>query len=563
MIFFFYILFALEIHHFTFFLFSSVLLHSYRHSSPRQNLKLNGSEHFMVIVQSHPHVNASHPIELNQNSERYRQKVFLVFTECITNIEQTLYLLPMFEHYSFVLNIFNVVAIFKDCVEGIRLNTYSPFERKLITIGGSTSQLDEIFFDKTRNFYQKPLRVSYFHEEIRSNMRKSSTIQGPDAAFGYVLAEKLNATLKIIEPNDSFEYGNPTTASPKNGTGSLGQVIRGDVDISLNARFLRLDLFRNNNIVESTNSIGRDDMCILVPRRGFYTPIHDFVHSLDATVWSFIFIALFVTVFCIQIIAKQSNERNFLTFHLFDAARSHFNQPTSHLPETTPLRIAIIFWIIYCFIMGNVFHCCLTSTFTVKKIENQIDIVDDLIKTNLKIVSSIDYGNLIRRYVNGTNSSNHKKMTKLLFPVEWNEYNERIDRRDSNFAYANKFHMTLFYANTLLYEGWPIFHAMRECPVPFLSCYIAPFGSPLLGIINQIIGQLEQSGIFRHWEREANSYIRPQPLSRITVDPHPLRIEYIFGFYILIGGHLVALIVFAIEFTHIHLQMKRFLQKLI
>lgn len=466
--------------------------------------------------------------------------------------------MPLLEYYTFELKMFNVLAIFKDCLDEIHLNIYSPFEHKLIAIDKSTCEFDKIFPDKTNNFYQKPLRVSFFHEEIRSNMKTGSKIEGPDGAFSYVLAKKLNATLEIIEPNDPFEYGNPTTVSPKDGTGSLGQVIRGDVDISLNARFLRLDLFQNNNIVESTNSIGRDDMCILVPRRGFYTPIYDFIHSLDVTVWLLVFFVICITVFCIQIIAKQSNERLFLQFHLFDATRCHFNQTLSHLPETTSLRIIIIFWIIYCFIMANVFHCCLISTFTVKKFENQIDTIDDLIKTNLKIISSIDYSHLVKRYVNRTNLSSHKKIIKHLFSMEWNEYNEWIDRRDCNFAYANKHHMILYYANMLSHEGLPLFHAMQECPVPFLSCYIVPFGSPLLGTINRIIGQLEQSGIFRYWEREANTYVRQQSLNRIAVDPEPLRIEYIFGFYILIGGHLISLIIFIIEITHIHLVIIRF-----
>lgn len=530
-----------------------------RHSASPTNLVLSYCERLTVIVQSHPR--AAEPLSVlpMQSLERYRQKVLLAFGECVTSAERAQHLQPMLERFAFTLKLFNVVAALRSCDGEVHLLTLSPFERRLIELDPAATQSDALFYDKAANFHGGRLWVSLFHEPIRANMRRGRGIKGPDGALGYVLAAKLNATLKVLQPGDSVEYGNPTTASPKDGTGSLGQVIRGEVNVSLNARFLRLDLFQNNNIAEPTNAIGRDDMCVLVPRSGFRTPIHNFVHSLDANVWSLVVLLLLATVLCVRVIVRQSDEREFSHFHVIDAARSYFNQSLTHLPRTTAVRIAIIFWIIYCFVMANVFHCCLTSTFTVKQSAPQIESLDDLIESNYRIVSSVDYSNLLIRYVNRTNSTAHKALTRRLLPMEWREYAEYIGRRDARFAYSEKSHMTLFYANDILREGLPLFYAMRECPVPFLACYVAPFGSPLLGALNRLLGRLEQAGISRHWERAANSYLRPLPPNRVAVQPEPLRIGSLFAFYVLIGGHLAAAVAFAAEVTRAHSAAQRLL----
>lgn len=462
-----------------------------------------------------------------------------------------IWLAKRLQHYTNTYHILNVVALLQMVNGGVQAFTYSHYTDELIQLPDEAYRLDDLFSDEI-NFNGRPLHVSLFSEEVRAIKNISLKTMGPDGDIAYLLADKLNATLIVHSPPDTLEYGNPTSAH--NASGSLGQVLRHEVDISLNSRFMRFDLFRENNIVEPTNTIGRDDMCVIVPLPQFMSPIHNLLHSLDATVWTLAFVVIFPFTFLLQWTAANQFhclETKFRHFHLLDAVRCYFNQTLTHLPTTSVLRCIMILWIAYCFIMTNIFQSCLTSTFTVKILEKEIVNIDDLIKSDYSIIAAVDYGKLISRYFEGSPLTGRRKLLKKMRLVEWSEYNRLIYENDTEHAFVNKYHLTTYYANAKINEGLPLYRAIKECPVPFLACYIVPFGSPLLGRLNQIIGQLEQSGIFRYWERRVNADPLRAPIVRKSNYPEPLRLKQMFSFYFLLGGLCTAFVVFLSEIIRI------------
>lgn len=481
--------------------------------------------------------------------ERHRTYVLEVYEQRVNRTD--IWLPVRLRNYTNNYRILNVIALLETVDGKVHAYTYSPYTDEMIQLSEGTYQLDELFPNKI-NFQGRPLHVSLFSEEARAIMTVSSKILGPDGDIAYLLAEKLNATLITHSPQDKLEYGNPTTKN--NGTGSLGQVLRGEVNISLNSRFMRFDLFRVNNIVEPTNSIGRDDMCILVPMPTFMSPIHNLLHTLDVTVWTLAFCIIFPFTFLIQWISANkfhSMEPNFRHFQLLDAVRSYFNQTLMRLPKTSLLRCIVILWIIYCFIMTNIFQSCLTSTYTVRILEKEIDNIADLVKSDYSIIAANDYGKLISQYFDGDQRSERGKLLNKLHLVDWSEYNRMIHYNNTDYAFVNKYHLTTFYVNAKIHNGLPIYRTIKECPVPFLSCYIVPFGSPLLGYFNKIIGRLEHSGIFRYWERRANVDAKRAPIPRKSGHPQPLQLGQMFSFYFLLGGLSTAFVTFVVEITGI------------
>lgn len=177
-------------------------------------------------------------------------------------LETTSWAEGLVRKYAVDCHIYNMVTLFWLNDSTVHKFTYSPFEERAIRLPDDAFSFQELFSDKASDFQQKPLKVSLFPEEVRAVKQGNVIVSGPDFDMAKLLANKLNATLQLFLPPDTEEYGNPT--SPNNASGSLGQVVREEVDMSLNSRFLRLDLFQNNNIAEPTKSIGRDDMCVLV-----------------------------------------------------------------------------------------------------------------------------------------------------------------------------------------------------------------------------------------------------------------------------------------------------------
>lgn len=286
-----------------------------------------------------------------------------------------------------------------------------------------------------------------------------------------------------------------------------------------------------------------------MPSPDYLPTIHTLVYSLDAFVWLLIFVIIFpFSLLARCVVSNHPFEPNFHSFELLELIRCYLNQTFARLPRTTNLRSIIFMWIVYCFLITNIFQSCLTSTLTVKRLEHEINTIADLSESDLRIIAAIDYARLIVRYFNQSwGGANRQKLTAKLWPMEWFEYNQFIGNNNIQYAYANKHHMTTYYANVKMKSGFPLFHMMHECPVPFPACYIVPFGSPLLGQLNTIIGRLEHGGIFQYWERRAGSDDFRARLTRSDGQPEPLRLNSLFAFYFLFGGLFIAFITLLYE----------------
>lgn len=407
--------------------------------------------------------------------------------------------------YYYDYNILNVVIIFLRDDGRFYIATYLPFEHKVIYFPFTTYLQTELYPDKVKDFKGSVIKVSLFNEEVRAIFNPKEIV-GADAFMAQLLAKRLNATLIVKKPGDNDDYGNPTN-NRNRATGSLGQVVREEVDISLNARFMRLDLFYNNNLAEPTMHLGRDDMCVLIPKAANNPMIVNLYRSLDLTVWLLLLLIIFPFAGIFHYIATSSRicgDRDpYRRPILLDLLRSFFNQNLTHLPRTTYLRYLIIFWIIYCFLVTNILQSCLTSSLTVKGNGKDIHSIADLSLSSYKVIAAADYANLVTTYFN-QNGSNQKRLTNKLLPMPWAKYNQFIGNNNVEYAYLNKYHMTKYYESVKIANGRPIYNAMKECLVPFLACYIVPFGSPFLGRINDIIAWTNQAGIFMIWDRTMN-----------------------------------------------------------
>lgn len=147
-------------------------------------------------------------------------------------------------------------------------------------------------------------------------------------------------------------------------------------------------------------------------------------------------------------------------------------------------------------------------------------------------------------YSDGHGIEIKKKLLAKILPVPWTDYKAHLDSNDVSFVYANRLHLTKYYANTKLRNGMPIFHSLTW--IPSYACYIVPIGSPLRNRINKIIIKLLKGDIYQHWDKQSKS----DPIRVHSKDePEALRIEHIaFAFYFLVTGCLVAFIRFMFEY---------------
>lgn len=515
----------------------------------------NFKQTFVMKVVEEPKVDPNLGIIQRRSGDKHLTYFLTVYETALNNVTES-YVRATLRKYYILYNILNIVSIMLQTDGTYVILTYLPFVDKVIRLPSETYLHSKLYFDKARDFIGYPLKVSLFAEQVRVIFDADGNY-GTDALFANLLAEKLNASLEIFRPTDKEEYGNPTTKD--NATGTLGHVVREEVHIALNSRFLRLDLFFNNNIAEPTVAIGRDDMCILVPKATHAPMIYKLYHSLDLSVWLFMLLIIIPFAGFFHFVAGTSRKMgsSYQQSAFFSMLRSVFNQSLPKLPRSNPLRSLVIFWIFYCFLVANILQSCLISSLTVKKRAPDINYIADLTASPHRIVAATDYDRLIKRYFNQSGSNQMRLMNKL-WPMPWSDYNQLIEDRNTQYAYANKYHITTYYASVKLSNGMPLYNAMRECLVPFLACYIVPFGSPFLSRFNDLILWTEQAGIFLFWERSMNE--NPKRISQYVSNANAAHValqlqNMSLFFYMLLVGLSFSFLIFILEILNVRCQL--------
>lgn len=150
---------------------------------------------------------------------------------------------------------------------------------------------------------------------------------------------------------------------PNRSTGIFALFENETVEISFNARFFRMQHF--HNIIEPTVSVGREDLCILVPRTGISLNLDNIFDTFEFPVWFAILIVLPIYALLLHL---HYNKRRGLheVSHSFSHAFLRLfgwnvNQPYMRSPKTTLAKIILGLWITYSAVITNRYTSNLTS----------------------------------------------------------------------------------------------------------------------------------------------------------------------------------------------------------
>lgn len=174
--------------------------------------------------------------------------------------------------------VFNVMAV--SLCFGNHVLVYNPFHLENSSFGKVLSlTIEQIaenpnkIFDFMDDFNGYPIKISLFHRPptslstipkpidvhgIYSILNKSQGFGGLDGVLAATLSSNLNFTPIISIPPDKFGVVEGT-----NITGSLGEVIRGEIDFSANGRFL---MSYGADDFQFTNPVMSNIVCAVVPK---------------------------------------------------------------------------------------------------------------------------------------------------------------------------------------------------------------------------------------------------------------------------------------------------------
>lgn len=500
----------------------------------------------LYIVRSPSDLNLSYVKKKMKNKEYIRYAI--VFTEKITSNSYRNDLSEIFDEF-WQRQVLNVIIIF--WTSKLNCFTYTPFgERYLIPLNVNWTQPDRLFYEKTRNLEGYTLRLGMFFEPQRASISEVDgkfVMKGIDGGLAQMIINAMNATLQLVRPVDNAKLGE--IFSNKTSSGIIALFENETIDMSFNARFYRMQHFRG--IIEPTITLGRDDLCILVPRTGISLNLDNIFDAFEMPVWTLVIIALPIYAIFLHIYHGKwrGYRKSYSLSHTFLRLFGwNLNQPYMRSPRTAFIKIMIGLWIMYSAVITNWYNSNLTSYLMVKPRLPDITTLEQLEQSNYHILTLKKYADVMNEFL--INLKGHQNLLGRVHAVnEQNGLFNYISDKNTMYAYAHKEHILRFILNKdHLYET---FAEMKECAVPFVNVYALSYGSPYKGRVNWLLSQSIDCGITDHW-LDIRSHI--DKLNQVrhqksASEQHvAISISHLqSAFYILLFGCIVSFLVFIFE----------------
>lgn len=369
--------------------------------------------------------------------------------------------------------------------ETLQVVTFRPFpELSLDFIQGSQlHNHSRLFYDKARNLYGQPLKIIAFYDDSRArfdrrNTNDLSALERTDGLLGRLIIEKMNASLELSEPADGMEIGE--LFPNKTATGCLAALMSGKYDMGLNVRFYRLNHFEGN--VEATYAIGRDDICFLVPRKGKAPDFANIFRPFRKYTWISIFVSLPCYVFVFYLLVVRHNRLRSFQYFILQFYAYMLQQSASFIPRSNRQRILIIFWIWGVFLLSSMYQGKMSGSLIVPKDQPDIQNIEQLANSNLKIMSFSRYNRQIIEFFSDLKYKGvYKPLFRKLINGSIDDFYNMIGQFNPSYAFANKYHINVHLRRNYTQDSAIFFHQVQQCAVPFLGVYGIRYGTPYKG----------------------------------------------------------------------------------
>lgn len=404
----------------------------------------------------------------------------------------------------------NVLIIFHRHDE-VQIATYNPFAaNQFVYFGANETEYERnLFYDKTSNLNGYTLNATVFFDITRatfdkSNLTDATALGGADGLLAQLIVQYMNASLKLIEPEDVQRIGEFFHNGSANGC--LGQLVRREANFGVNVRFYRLGQFKTS--VEATVTNGRDDICILVPRAGKVTDIGNIFRTFSRYDWIAIAVswpayAIIYRFVDAALSRRQKLPRRSMMTILFDFLALNLAQSNPAMPANWLKKGLIAIWLVYALLITSLYQSMLSGSLIVLKDLPDINTIEQLDRSHFKLISLPRYNLQIMDFIRDPHfNTTLRRLPKRLVDVKEETLYDELTNDNRTIAYANKYHINKYMRRThRTSNGELIYNLMKQCPVPYVTVYGLTYGSPYKGRINFIIRQAQEGGLIEKWDR--------------------------------------------------------------
>ncbi|XP_008190606.2 uncharacterized protein LOC103312232 isoform X1 [Tribolium castaneum] len=274
--------------------------------------------------------------------------------------------------------ILNFVLVFVNTQ--INVLSYNGFaQEKIVNLTNSR----DFFPNKLLDINGHVLKIGMFKDTPRNTKNSKGQWYGPDYELLEAITFMMNATLQIVE-----------SAQEEHFNGLYDNVLNGIVDFS----FIPLYKFDTFSQIDFSYPRKLENLVVLVPKAG-QIPQESYLFLIfDYKIW----LSVLVFLFLISCVLKQAQfvvkkRQNSFIYWLFEAWKCFIGSggTTSFGRKETPVKFILTVWMLGSIIVSACFQCSFTSSFTKPKYFDEINTLDDLRQTGLRIFCADYYKNYL------------------------------------------------------------------------------------------------------------------------------------------------------------------------
>lgn len=170
------------------------------------------------------------------------------------------------------------------------------------------------------------------------------------------------------------------------------------------------------------------------------------------------------------------------------------------VPSTYSMRCLFVFWFFYSYLMTSAFTGQLKSTLVQPKPLTDIDTLEDLANSPLKIIKFSETFEVVLSYFG---PSLLPRFNRSLIITSFHNFSRQFHEHPDKAHIATENILTEAISITFnSTTGRPTYYKMREYLSAIPMVYHAELGSPFLHRINELMGQFHQAGLMVYWMDE-------------------------------------------------------------
>ncbi|KAL5277198.1 hypothetical protein ACFFRR_002428 [Megaselia abdita] len=400
-----------------------------------------------------------------------------------------------------------------------------------------------------------PLRVQIFRSvyskiEFDESKRVKRAV-GADAKVAYLLAEKMNYTMILQQPEPDL-FG--TKLSNGSFDGTIGKIIRNETDISLSGYFVK-DYFTRD--IEFTATVYEDMLCCYLPKADRVPQSILPIVAVKYDIWiGFLITPLLCAI--IWIIIRKCNSaifnhsKNITRLQCFrilvDTWVVWVRVNIMKFPPFHSERIFVISLCLVSVIFGALLESSLSTSYITPLYYKDINTLRELDESGYKIYYK--YSSMADDLFFSETSPLFASLGKKLAYIN----NVNLDMMKTlvdkgHMAAVTRYSSLKVESISYLVSKKVIY--VPECPKTYGIAYVVPKDFAFLEIINDVLLRITSAGLIEHWIKEMFDKASISLIQSHILDEQPLKIlslaDLQLAFYLLFGGAVFAGLSLSIE----------------